>query len=111
MAKLETTLHGNFSEILRAIDSAVLDSSFTASLEEESRFQSSMGRCVLRIYERYSALGGNQVSLCVLLLETAQCIRFSAITSGGSQAMFLKLNTVGEEAFLDTLSAAVTRYQ
>ena len=28
MAKLETTLHGNFSEILRAIDSAVLDGSF-----------------------------------------------------------------------------------
>ena len=44
MAKLETTLHGNFSEILRAIDSAVLDGSFTASLEEESRFQSSSSR-------------------------------------------------------------------
>ena len=38
-------------------------------------------------------------------------IQLSAITSGGSQAMFLKLNTVGEEAFLDTLSAAVVRYQ
>lgn len=27
----------------------------------------------------------------------------SAITSGGSQAMFFKMNTMGEEAFLDKL--------
>ena len=33
MAKLEATLHGNFSAILNAIDTAVLEGSFTASLE------------------------------------------------------------------------------
>lgn len=90
MAKLEATLHGNFSAILNAIDTAVLEGSFTASLEDESHFQSSSGRCVLRVYERYSALGGNRVSLSVLLLETAHGVRLSAIASGGSQAMFLQ---------------------
>lgn len=30
-------------------------------------------------------------------------IFLSAITAGGSQAMFFKLNTIGEEAFLDKL--------
>ena len=60
MAKLEATLHGNFSAILNAINTAVLEGSFTASLEDESHFQSSSGRCVLRVYERYSALGGNR---------------------------------------------------
>ena len=107
MAKLEATLHGNFSAILNAIDTAVLEGSFTASLEDESHFQSSSGRC----YERYSALGGNRVSLSVLLLETAHGARLSAIASGGSQAMFLKLNTFGEEAFLESISEAVARYQ
>ena len=63
MAKLEATLHGNFSAILNAIDTAVLEGSFTASMEDESHFKSSSGRCVLRVYERYSALGGNRVSL------------------------------------------------
>ena len=28
-------------------------------------------------------------------------IRLSAITAGGSQTLFVKVNTVGEEAFLD----------
>ena len=111
MAKLEATLHGNFSAILNAIDTAVLEGSFTASLEDESHFQSSSGRCVLRVYERYSALGGNRVSLSVLLLETAHGVRLSAIASGGSQAMFLKLNTFGEEAFLESISEAVARSQ
>ena len=31
-------------------------------------------------------------------------IHLSAITSGGSQAMFFKINTFGEEAFLDKLA-------
>ena len=30
-------------------------------------------------------------------------IKLSAITSGGSQAMFFKINTWGEETFLDKL--------
>jgi hypothetical protein len=29
------------------------------------------------------------------------------VTSGGSQAMFFKVNTLGEESFLDTLSQAL----
>ena len=30
-------------------------------------------------------------------------VRLSAITAGGSQAVFLKFNTLGEEAFLNRL--------
>ena len=36
-------------------------------------------------------------------------IYLSAITSGGSQAMFMKLNTFGEEAFLEKLEAVLDR--
>lgn len=111
MAKLEATLHGNFSAILNAIDTAVLEGSFTASLEDESHFQSSPGRCTAHRPAVRTALSCNRVSLSVLLLETAHGVRLSAIASGGSQAMFLKLNTFGEEAFLESISEAVARYQ
>ena len=33
----------------------------------------------------------------------------TAITSGGSQAVFFKVNTVGENAFLDTIIEAIDR--
>ena len=38
-------------------------------------------------------------------------LRLTAITSGGSQAMFFKLNTFGEEAFLEKLEEAVKAYK
>ena len=50
---------------------------------------------------------GNRVSLTLTLLSDGNEIHLSGITSGGSQAMFFKINTVGEEAFLETLERAV----
>ena len=58
----------------------------------------------MRVFERYSWAGSNRVSLNVTLYEGADgTIHLSAITSGGSQAMFFKINTWGEEAFLEKL--------
>lgn len=45
----------------------------------------------------------NRVSLNVTLFGNRDTIHLSAIASGGSQALFFKLNTFGEEAFLDKL--------
>ena len=36
---------------------------------------------------------------------------FSAITSGGSSAVFFKLNTLGEESFLEKLVPIVENYK
>ena len=44
------------------------------------------------------------VSLNVTLFQNGEePVHLSAITAGGSQAVFFKLNTFGEEAFLDKL--------
>ena len=64
------------------------------------------GRRNVRIFERYSALGSNRVSMSVTLFQGGDGeVHLSAITSGGSQAMFFKINTFGEQAFLDKLAA------
>ena len=104
MAKFEQTLSGNFDEILQTIVEGILDGSRSASLEESSDFRSGDARCSVRVFERYSYMGGNRVSLNVVLFQNGRDgIHLSAITSGGSQAMFFKINTWGEEAFLDKL--------
>ena len=103
MAKYETTLTGDFNEILNRIESGILNGSISASLEDSSDFSGGDTRCSVRVFERYSYAGGNRVSLNVTLFGTGDKIYLSAITSGGSQAMFFKLNTWGEEAFLDKL--------
>lgn len=111
MAKYESRLRGNFDKILQVIDNAVTSGSLSASLEESSNFHSGSNRCAVRVYERYSWSGGNRVSLSVTLFQSDDIILISAIASGGSQAMFLKVNTFGEKAFLDTLISHLRDYE
>ena len=105
MAKLETVVeNGSFHEILSRIEKGIMRGSVSATIEDSSDFVSGSSRCSVRVFERYSMLGSNRVSLNVTLFQGPDgVIRLSAITSGGSQAMFFKLNTFGEEAFLEKL--------
>lgn len=105
MAKLEQTLNGDFTKWLSRIENGILSGSVSASLEDASDFSSGDARCSVRVFERYSYAGGNRVSLSVTLFQNGDGpIKLSAITSGGSQAIFFKVNTWGEETFLDKLS-------
>ena len=104
MAKLEKTLYGDFNQILNKIENGILNGSMSASLEDSSDFFNGDARCSVRVFERYSYAGGNRVSMNVTLFQNGNDeIRLSAITSGGSQAVLFKINTWGEEAFLDKL--------
>ena len=103
MAKLEKTLTGDFNSILHKIEDGIINGSISASLEESSDFYIGDLRCSVRVFERYSYTGGNRVSLNVTLFGDRDTIHLSAIASGGSQALFFKVNTFGEEAFLDKL--------
>ena len=110
MAKLETTLQGSLEQWLHKIETGILNGSISASLEDGSDFISSDGqtRCSIRVFERYSYAGGNRVSLSVMLCQDASGVIFcSAISSGGSKATFFKVNTIGEETFLDCLRELV----
>lgn len=105
MAKYEKKIYGDFDQILQKIVNGVLNGSMSATLEDSSDF-TAMGaaRCAVRVFERYSWTGENRVSMNVTLFQAGDgpvCV--SAITSGGSQATFFKINTIGEEAFLETL--------
>ena len=103
MAKSEWTLSGDFDALLQKIETGILQGSMSASLEAASDFREGGARCSVRVFERYSAIGSNRVSMSVTLFQNGDEIHLSAIAAGGSQAMFFKLNTMGEEAFLDKL--------
>lgn len=104
MAKLEKKVNGDFNKLLRKIENGIMNGSVSASMEDKSDFISGDARCSVSVFERYSYAGGNRVSMSVTLFQNAdEPIHVSAITAGGSQAMFFKMNTLGEEAFLDKL--------
>ena len=104
MAKLLKSVNGDFDQILQNIVSGILNSSISATLEEAEDFREGNARCSVRVFERYSYFGNNRVSMTVTLFQEGNgIIHVSGITAGGSQAIFFKINTVGEEAFLDKL--------
>ena len=103
MAKYEKHLTGNFDELLELVTDGVLNGSMSASYEDGSDWTNGTVRCAVRVFERYSYMGGNRVSMNVTLVGNDRDLFFSAITSGGSSAVFFKLNTLGEESFLEKL--------
>lgn len=111
MAKYECSFTGDFEEFLCIVEEKILSGSVSASLEDDSNYQIGDVFCAVRVYERYSMLGGNRVSLNLTLLGNGNNLFLSAITSGGSQAVFFKMNTLGEEAFLDCLTQIVENYR
>ena len=97
MAKLERTVdHWQMD-----LEEKILSNSLSANLEAGSDFEDGDARCSVRVFERYSMVGGNRLSLTLTMFQQGDSpIRLSMITSGGSQAVFFKVNTFGEEAFL-----------
>lgn len=110
MAKIECELTGDFDNILQTLHNAVMGGSSSASVEESSDFSTASSRCSIRAYERYSYMGRGRVSLNIVLFQSEGRIFLSAVSTGGSQAMFFKINTVGEKSFLDTIRPAVNMF-
>ena len=103
MAILEKTIRDQkFNTLLRKLEQEIPDNSWSADLEAGSDFKEGEARCSVRVFERYSMMGGNRLSLTLTMFQNGDSpIRLSAITAGGSQAVFFKMNTLGEESFLE----------
>jgi len=110
MAKYEVKLKGDFTKVLSVIENGIIQGNISASLEDGSDYELNGIRCAIRVFERYSILGKNRVSMSLTLLGCEDTLYVTAITSGGSTGVFLKLNTLGEESFLERIKDILSRY-
>ena len=110
MAKYTAHVNGDFAQIVDFIDLELRRQSVSLSLEEIFDTQVKGIRISQRAYERFSWAGGNRASLSVLFIETEDGADICGIATGGSQAMFFKINTFGEHAFLETLETAIQNW-
>lgn len=110
MAHLEYTLRGDADQFLTHLDSAILGRSITASAEGGTDQRIGDARMVVRSYERFGALGGNRVALTLSILAVGDELAVSAFGTGGSQAMFFKVNTLSESSFLGVAARAIEAF-
>lgn len=111
MAKFEKKLAADFDELIDWLERWISGGSLSASIEDASDYRQGLVRLAVRVYERFSMIGGNRVSLSLTLLGEGNDLFLSAITSGGSQAVFWIVNTLGEDAFLDQLIQGVQKFE
>ena len=110
MAKYEQKLRGNFDELLNWLDNDIMKGSASVSYEDGSDIDIERTKMAVRVYERFSFAGGNRVSMNITLLGVGEELFVTAITSGGSQAIFHKINTIGEENFLELFRESIEKY-
>jgi hypothetical protein len=107
VAKYEKSFEGDLDQFLVAVHASIVDQSATASIVDSSDVMVGATRVAVRVYERYSSFGGNRVSLNLTAAASDGWVFASAIASGGSKAMFFKINTAGEESFLQSAIVAI----
>lgn len=110
MAKYEKRFKGDFDKFKSYIHNSIINGSSSVTYEDGSYYFIENTKISVKVYERYSYAGGNRVSLNVSIIGHGEDIFISAITSGGSQAVFFKINTIGEETFLDLCVKAIEDY-
>lgn len=100
MVKLIREFKGDFNEVVQYSKDIILENSRTATLEDEVYHNINGIKIAFLVFERYSLVGGNRLSLSLSIIGEGDEIKLTAITTGGSQGILYKINTVGEEEFL-----------
>ena len=110
MAKYEITVKADLDELVRYIDRSLAEQSTTLSTEEQCEYTADGVRIKVMGYERFAYSGSSRVGMTVTYVASGELVRVIGIAVGGSQAMFMKINTWSESNFLDTLIYAVKRF-
>jgi len=101
MAKFECTIPGSygFDDVLKYFHDHLSSSSFSASFEDGSDYRTGTLRVSTRVYERYTLMGDNRLSMTVTLASAGGEIFASAITAGGGGGL-VKVWGWGEDSYL-----------
>lgn len=109
MAKYKKNITGDFETVYNHIKRDILYTSTSSSLEEEEIITKGNIKIGILTFERYSYSGGNRLSLNVVIISENDSIDIIGTSAGGSNGLFFKFNTLGEEAFLDKLKESINK--
>ena len=112
MAKFECTIPAvyDFDDTLKYFHDHLSKCGVTASYEGGSDYRYGDFRVAVRVYERYTVLGDNRLSLTVTLASAGEEIFASAIAAAGGGGM-VKIWDWGEKEFLQCFQAAAEMFE
>ena len=110
MAKCECIIPGtyDFDTVLERLDEH-LSSSLSATYEDGSDYRSGSFRVAVRVYEKYTIMGDNRLSMTVTLASDGNEMFVSAITAAGGGGV-VKIWGWGENSYLKQFISAVQQF-
>lgn len=113
MGLYQETFHATEQQFLKFVKSLpdLVKSYSTSATHEETRLVKSDETYVqIDMFERYSMFSDSRVALGVTTIYKNGKIDITAMSAGGSRAIFFKMDTVGENNFLDGFKNVVKDY-
>lgn len=111
MAIYEEKFNGDFNDFVKYIDRAILTGSFSANFVDGSFSQYNGVSHSVRVYERYSVVSKNRLSLTVSVLGYDGELKVSLIAAGASQGLVFKFNTFSESNFIAETEKFIREYK
>lgn len=114
MAKCIIQIPGSIEEFTQYFKSAILDAKAFTAIKHQFRTRVNDVICHVQIFEGYTFMGGNWLSMNVTVLEHNGVLKVAIMTSGGSNGLFLKnwsLGVEAEEKMLKTAETIIREYK
>ena len=96
MAKYETTIIGQFDEVVNRLQNNISNSGITMNLVDESNYASGDTNVAVRVYDKYFMRNGNRASLSLTVVGHGDEIFISAIGAGGGQGIIFNFSLGAE---------------
>ncbi|MCH1627926.1 DUF6054 family protein [Ferdinandcohnia quinoae] len=107
MAKYETTISGQFEDVVNRLESDISNSGITMNLVDESNYSIGDTKIAVRVYDKYFMRNGNRTSLSLTVLGHNNHIFISAIGAGGGEGIIFNFSLGAESEMVAIVERSI----
>lgn len=106
VAKYVDQIPGDIDEFTSYFEKAILERKLFSTVKHQFRTKVNDVCCSVQVFEGYTFLGGNWLTMNVTAIEYGGQLKVAVMTSGGSNALFFKNSSLGVDAEIKMLKEA-----
>lgn len=103
MAKYETTIIGQYEEVVNQLQYDISNSALSMNLVDESNYTIEDTKIAVRVYDKYFMRNGNRASLSLTVVGTNDKIFVSAIGAGGGSGIIFNFSLGAEDDMVEVV--------
>ncbi|MDF2606829.1 MAG: hypothetical protein K0S34_1024 [Bacillales bacterium] len=111
MAKYETTIIGQFDEVVSHLENDISNSGMSMKLVDESNYTIGDTNVAVRVYDKYFMRNGNRASLSLTVVGNNSNIFISAIGAGGGQGIIFNFSLGAEDDMVAIVQKSIEQIE